>query len=64
MSVDRCVCHNVEFEDLNEIAKENNIKNLEELQELQDFGMCCQMCIPYVEKMLKTKKTSFKVFYP
>lgn len=59
MSVNRCVCFNVYFKKLKEIAEEHSCSTIEELQEHIDFGLGCGMCCPYVGEMLRTGQIEF-----
>jgi len=58
--VDRCVCQNVTFAELKEIALRvgNDLDRL-----IRETGCCdaCGMCRPYVERMLQTGETVFPV---
>jgi len=60
MTINRCICFNTKFEDLKKILDESKLKTIAELQEKEDFGFACGMCIPYIVKMIKTGETSFK----
>lgn len=59
--VNRCICYDVFFEKLKEVAEETGAQTIEELQEHIDFGLNCGMCVMYVAKMLETGDTEFKV---
>lgn len=61
MSVDRCVCFSVPFEELKKIADKYDCSTIEELQEHIDFGLGCGMCCPYVNKMLNTGQIEFEL---
>ena len=58
--VDRCVCHNLTFAELKEIALRlgNDFERLS-----RETGCCdgCGLCQPYVERMLQTGETQFPV---
>lgn len=59
--VKKCICHNKSFAEIKRYAEANGIEMVEELQE-EDFCSCgCQKCVPYVELVLETGKTSFKL---
>ncbi len=58
--VDRCVCFNIKFSEMKEIAAKNNAKTITELKKYIIFGENCKLCIPYIELMLKTGKTEFE----
>jgi NAD(P)H-nitrite reductase large subunit len=60
-TIDRCVCFDKSFVDLQAIAGARGCTSLRQLQEETDFGLACQMCHPYVKRMLRTGETSFNV---
>lgn len=57
--VTHCLCFDVSFEELKQIAEEHGCRTMEDLQEHVDFGLACQMCHPYIQEMLRTGKTDF-----
>lgn len=59
MNIDRCYCYDVPFEKLRELAEENGVQTIAELQDLEEFGQRCRLCHPYVREMLRTGKTAF-----
>lgn len=59
MPVDRCICHDISFIEIKQIAKERGFTSLEEIQEARVSSTNCKMCEPYIRAMLKTGKTSF-----
>ncbi len=59
MLIDRCICYNVKFSEVKEIMKQNNFTTIEEVQSVIDVSMNCQLCRPYLEKMMKTGETEF-----
>lgn len=61
MSVNRCICYDIPFQRLKEIALKKDIKDIEDLRNEEEFGLCCGMCNFYIEKILKTGKTLFEV---
>jgi bacterioferritin-associated ferredoxin len=40
----------------------HGLTTFEELKSVATFGENCRLCEPYIKKMIKTRKTSFKVF--
>lgn len=58
-----CVCHDVTFEHLLQVAKATGARTVEELKEHIDFGFGCHMCNPYVKAMLKTGQTRFDPYH-
>jgi len=59
MKIDRCICHDVTFIELRGAARKNKITLLENLQKRQTFGESCQLCHPYVRRMLKDGTVEF-----
>jgi len=59
-AVNRCLCHDLSFEDLRGLAEEKGL-DFEGLQTETDCSMGCGLCEPYVRLMLKTGKTEFPV---
>jgi hypothetical protein len=60
MPVDRCVCTRKTFVELKEIAERTNSKSVEDLRRHVAFGTGCQLCLPYVDGVLRTGETSFR----
>lgn len=60
MLVDRCVCHQVTFRELKQIADRDGA-DLEELSRRTHCGTGCGMCRPYIEVMLATGRTELPV---
>jgi bacterioferritin-associated ferredoxin len=59
--IDRCVCFDLTFDRLKQVAENHDCKSIDELQTVVRFGHQCRLCHPYVEKMLRTGRTSFRV---
>lgn len=59
MRIDRCYCYQMTFADLKAVADETRADSVEALQEHAVFGHNCQLCHPYVRRMLRTGETSF-----
>jgi bacterioferritin-associated ferredoxin len=59
MNIDRCVCYGRTFAELKEVAEATGAESVEALQEHVVFGHNCQMCHPYVRRMLQTGETAF-----
>ena len=59
MKIDRCICFQKPFSLLKSVAKEENCDSVEALQEHIVFGQNCQLCKPYVRKMLDTGEVEF-----
>ncbi len=58
--VDRCVCFNRLFSQMQQVMVQNNIKTFEELKQHITFGESCRLCVPYVKLMIKTGRTEFE----
>lgn len=59
MKIDRCQCFQRTFAELREVASETGASSVEELQQHVDFGRRCQLCHPYVRRMLETGEVVF-----
>lgn len=60
MAVSRCICKQVPFTELKELA-DSGIRDIEELSRLTHCGTGCGMCIPYIRVMLITGITDLPV---
>ena len=60
MAVTRCICSMVTFRQLKQVAQENGITTVDELQRVRPFGLSCKLCLPYVRQMLKDGTTEFE----
>ena len=64
MRIDRCYCFAQRFADLQEVAERSgacSVANLQQaaMAEGRPFGLRCQLCHPYVRRMLRTGETVF-----
>lgn len=59
--VTKCVCFDITFAEMKSVMKEKNISTIEELKEIKTFAENCKLCIPYIDEMIKTGKTEFKI---
>lgn len=59
MTVDRCYCYQQTFAALKRVADETGADSIEALQAQVTFGENCQLCHPYVRRMLRTGETVF-----
>lgn len=59
MNIDRCVCYDQSFESLKALAEREALGSVEALQAHCEFGKKCQLCHPYLKRMLKTGQTRF-----
>ncbi len=60
MAVDRCVCHEVPFEDLVRLNREQGL-SLEQLMDRTGCCTGCTSCEPYVRIALATGETDLPV---
>ena len=59
MPVTRCVCSNITFATLKDVADKKNLKSVRALQAEREFGKSCKLCVPYVKQMLVDGRVSF-----
>ncbi len=59
MDIDRCLCFNQRFADLQQVAEATGAQTVAELQTHVAFGQRCGLCRPYVRAMLRTGETVF-----
>ncbi len=59
LTIDRCVCFDVPFARLAEVARATGAGSVEALQRHVAFGQKCRLCHPYVRRMLRTGETAF-----
>jgi len=59
MHIDRCYCFQQSFAHLKSVAHEEGVDTVEALQEHVLFGEKCELCHPYVRRMLRTGETAF-----
>lgn len=56
--INKCVCFNLTFAEIIEIAKKNNW-NLEDIQKNLGCGTRCELCVPYIQISIKTGQKEF-----
>jgi bacterioferritin-associated ferredoxin len=61
MPVDRCICHQITFEEIYRIAQERGLRTVEEIQTEKLCSTSCRLCQPYIEEMLRTGRTVFSI---
>ena len=59
MTIDRCYCFNKTFAHLKEVAVATGGASVAALQSDVEFGQRCQLCHPYVRRMLRTGEVIF-----
>ncbi|MEM1125829.1 MAG: (2Fe-2S)-binding protein [Bacteroidota bacterium] len=57
--IDRCYCFQKRFAELKRLAEEHGAASVEALQNHTEFGARCQLCHPYVRRMLDTGEVVF-----
>jgi bacterioferritin-associated ferredoxin len=62
--IDRCICHDVLFAELQDVADVARAYTVEALQEARPFGLQCGLCVRYVEEMLTTGQVVFRQLLP
>lgn len=48
----KCICFNVEFEEVFNLVKEKKIKNIDELKNIKTISQKCKLCEPYIIKII------------
>jgi NAD(P)H-nitrite reductase large subunit len=64
MPVTHCVCYNISFDELKGLSEREALRTLDELRERTKCCTGCGMCEPYVQLMLRTGQTRFRVLTP
>ena len=59
MPIDRCVCSNQPFAAIKKAAGHRADPTISDLQGLLPFGENCQLCHPYIRRMLRTGEIQF-----
>ena len=59
MRIDRCICHQVTFEELRRRCERDSGTDFDTLQREFRCGTGCGLCAPYVRRMLRTGATVF-----
>lgn len=57
--VDRCICSDILFSDVKSIGEERGYTEIKEFQDAEICAVHCELCRPYLEKMLETGQTRF-----
>ncbi|MDX1440088.1 MAG: (2Fe-2S)-binding protein [Rubricoccaceae bacterium] len=57
--IDRCFCFLRLFSELKDVAEQTGSTTIRELQQHVQFGENCQLCHPYVSRMLRTGEEVF-----
>ena len=57
--IDRCYCFLCTFAELKEVAEATGATTITELQQHVQFGWECQLCHPYIRRMLRTGEVVF-----
>lgn len=59
MRIDRCYCYQKTFSELKKVADAQDVRTVSHLQEHVTFGENCELCHPYVRRMIRTGQTTF-----
>ncbi len=57
--IDRCYCFLCTFAELKEVADATGSNTIPKLQKHVHFGTQCELCHPYVRRMLRTGEVVF-----
>lgn len=60
MPVDRCICHQISFAEVKEIAREKGYTTVKELRVENICSTNCRLCEPYIQQVLETGETIFQ----
>lgn len=60
MAVDHCICCHISFDEIKRIAESKGITDTEGLRNEGISCTNCKLCVPYLENMFETGKTSFE----
>lgn len=63
MHVDRCICHNLTFEDLLALARDTGL-DAEALRKATGCGTSCGLCWPYVRLTIATSEVRHALSTP
>ncbi|GAB5408545.1 MAG: hypothetical protein BalsKO_09100 [Balneolaceae bacterium] len=58
--VNRCICHDKTFTEIQEYVEQEGINEVAELQAEDYCSNNCRMCEPYLELMFETGETAFE----
>lgn len=59
--VDRCVCYEIKFSAMKDVLYKHGLKTTDELKQCMVFGENCGICIPYINLVFETGKSTFDV---
>jgi len=61
MAVNRCICHKITFADALTLAAEHRCATVAELGEHCALGSGCGLCVPYMQRALRTGEVDLPV---
>ncbi len=64
VTVDRCICREVSFLELREIAVRLGCRSVAQLQQYREVSDRCQLCLPYVQATIETGRTVHPLLEP
>jgi bacterioferritin-associated ferredoxin len=59
MKIDKCICSNITFTEVKDLAGKKCITELSNLSEAVDVARNCKLCTPYLREMFRTGQTEF-----
>lgn len=62
--IDRCYCFLCTFAGLKDVAEATGSTTIPELQQHVHFGDQCELCHPYIRRMLRTGEVVFNEIVP
>ena len=57
--IDRCLCFQQPFHALKSVAQQHHCQSIKTLTCHAEFGKKCGLCLPSIERMLRTGETIF-----
>lgn len=60
-NITKCICYDTSFEEMKTIMQHQKVNTLEELQQIKPVALNCKLCVPYINKMIETGETKFKI---
>lgn len=61
MAVSRCICHAIPFAGALALAERNGCDTVAALQAYCSLGTGCGLCVPYMQRALRTGETDLPV---
>jgi len=64
LRIDRCVCVDVTFARMRDLADERGVCDVASLQSVCGCAQSCGLCEPYIEQMLESRTVVFHTVLP